>query len=294
VSGSPRSGGTDRDCVRWRLRVAYDGSGFRGFAAQDGQRTVAGVLEEALERIARTPVSLTCAGRTDAGVHALDQVVHFDVPADAAARFDAGALVRSCNSQLGPSVVVRDAEQVPADFDARHSAIARRYRYLVVNAAVADPLLAGQAWHVTDPLDLRSMDAASDALLGEHDFRAFCRRAPGTSPDEPITRRVTDTRWTDLSAVPRSSGSRAPDPSAPGPRAPGLVPAVGRLLAFEIESNAFCHQMVRSLVGTLVDVGRGRKRPADVPWILRSADRGLASQPAPACGLTLTAVRYGP
>jgi tRNA pseudouridine38-40 synthase len=178
---------------------------------------------------------------------------------------------------------VREAEPVPADFDARHSATARRYRYLVVNAPVADPLLAGLAWHVADPLDLRSMAAAADALLGEHDFRAFCRRVPGSSPDDPIVRRVTDTRWADL-------GVAGPEPAGPGP---ALVPVVGRLLAFEIEANAFCHQMVRSLVGTLVDVGRGRKRPSDVMWILQSADRQQASQPAPPQGLTLMAVRYG-
>jgi tRNA pseudouridine38-40 synthase len=279
--------------------VAYDGSGFHGFAAQDGQRTVAGELAGALARVVGAPVSLSCAGRTDAGVHALDQVVHFDVPASALTRLDPSALVKSCNSQVGPSIVVRQAMVVPSDFDARHSATARRYRYLVVNAPVADPLLAGLAWHVADPLDLRSMAAGADALLGEHDFRAFCRRRPGASPDDPIVRRVTDTRWTVLSgAAPDrlpAAGRAKPAADAEGPTSvvsPGLVPVVGRLLAFEIEANAFCHQMVRSLVGTLVDVGRGRKRPADMVWILRSADRRHASQPAPPAGLTLMAVRY--
>ena len=192
-------------------------------------------------------------------------------------------MVRSCNSQLAPAIVVRDAAIAPAGFDARHSALARRYRYLVVNAPVADPLLAGLSWHVADPLDLRSMAAAADALLGEHDFRAFCRRVPGTSPADPINRRVIDARWTRLSAAPGSTGKGRPrmvPPEAP----PALVPEVGSLLAFEIEANAFCHQMVRSLVGTLVDVGRGRKRPSDVMWILRSADRQQASQPAPPRG----------
>ena len=274
------AGQAGHDCVRWRLRLAYDGSGFHGFAAQDGQRTVAGELGTALERVLRGPVSLTCAGRTDTGVHALDQVVHFDVPAGAAARLEPAELVKSCNRQLAPSIVVREAEQVRSDFDARRSATARRYRYLVVNAPVADPLLAGLAWHVADPLDLRSMAAGADALLGEHDFRAFCRRVPGTRPDEPISRRVTDTRWTDLNGV-------------AGPaRLQALVPVVGRLLAFEIEANAFCHQMVRSLVGTLVDVGRGRKRPADLVWILRSADPGMPPSRRPPGGLTLVAVRY--
>lgn len=282
MSHSPQSGGLDDQTVRWRLRLAYNGSGFRGFAAQDGQRTVAGVLTEALERITRVPVSLVCAGRTDSGVHALDQVVHFDMPAGAAAALDPGAVVKSCNSQLGPAVVVREAGVAPEGFDARRSALARRYRYLVVNAPVADPLLADLAWHVADPLDRRSMSAAADALLGEHDFRAFCRRVPGTTPDDPIPRRVLDARWD------RLDGSGGRDRTAGA-----LAPAIGDLYTFEIEANAFCHQMVRSLVGTLVDVGRGRKRPSDVLWILRSADRHQASQPAPSHGLTLVAVRYG-
>jgi tRNA pseudouridine38-40 synthase len=275
------------------MKVAYDGSGFRGFAAQDGQPTVAGALTEALGRALRTTVSLTCAGRTDAGVHALDQVVHFDLPAETAASLDPAGVVRSCNSQLGPAVVVRQVEVAPVGFDARHSATARRYRYLVVNAPVGDPLLSGVAWHVVDPLDLRSMVAAADALLGQHDFRAFCRRMPGTAPDDPIRRRVIDARWSELSASEGGEpGTRRLAPPSPA-STPALVPAVGRLLAFEIEANAFCHQMVRSLVGTLVDVGRGKKRASDIMWILRSADRQQASQPAPPHGLTLTAVRYG-
>lgn len=272
----PPAGGLDDVPVRWRLRVAYDGSGFRGFAAQDGQPTVAGALGAAIGRIARTEVTLTCAGRTDAGVHAHDQVVHVDLPSDVAARLDPAMVARSCNRQLAPAIVVREAGPAPVGFDARRSATSRRYRYLVVNAPVADPLLAGMAWHLTDWLDVRSMAAGADALLGEHDFRAFCRRVPGTMPDDPIPRRVMDARWSEI------HGAEGPP-----------MPAEGRLLAFEIEANAFCHQMVRSLVGTLVDVGRGRKYPSDLLSILRSADRQQASQPAPACGLTLMAVRYG-
>jgi tRNA pseudouridine38-40 synthase len=294
VSTPPDPGGPQQGIVRWRLRVAYDGSGFHGFAAQEGQTTVAGTLAAALSRAARTPVTLTCAGRTDAGVHALDQMVHFDLPAERSSALEPDALVKSCNSQVGPAIVVRSAEIAPEGFDARHSATARRYRYLVVNAPVADPLLAGLAWHVADPLDLRSMSAAADALLGEHDFRAFCRRVPGTTAGDPIPRRVLDARWTRLDG--RPSGARSAGTSDLGgtdaSTGPSLAPVVGDLLAFEIEANAFCHQMVRSLVGTLVEVGRGRKRPSDILAILRSADRSQAGQPAPPQGLTLMAVRY--
>jgi tRNA pseudouridine38-40 synthase len=309
----PPTGGSGDDSVRWRLKIAYNGAGFHGFAAQDGQPTVAGAVQTALGRLCRTDVVLTCAGRTDSGVHALDQVVHFDVPAEVSRALDPAAVVKSCNSQLAPAIVVRQAEVAPPGFDARHSATARRYRYLVVNAPFADPLLAGLAWHVSDPLDLRSMQAAADALLGEHDFRAFCRRVPGTSPDDPIHRRVIDARWSRLdrsagtsrsstgTAASRSRATQLISTEPAGaeavgyraPPSPWLAPVTGSLLAFEIEANAFCHQMVRSLVGTLVDVGRGRNRASDMLWIIRSADRQRASQPAPPQGLTLTAVRYG-
>ncbi len=286
MSPTPHAGGSDGATVRWRLRVAYDGSGFRGFAAQEGVPTVGGSLAEVLTRVIRTPVALTCAGRTDAGVHALAQVVHFDVPSAVSALVDPAGLVRSCNSQLGPAIVVREAEIAPDGFDARHSALTRRYRYLVVNAPVPDPLLAALTWHVAEPLDVRAMAAAADAVVGEHDFRAFCRRVPGTDADQPIPRRVLDARWSE-----RGAGGRVPQVAASDPTR-DLLPMVGRLLAFEIEANAFCHQMVRSLVGTLVEVGRGRKRPSDLPWILRSADRQQAGRPAPSQGLTLVAVRY--
>lgn len=295
MSTPPEQGGSGQATVRWRLRVAYDGSGFHGFAAQEGLPTVAGTLAEALSRITRTPVTLTCAGRTDAGVHALDQMVHFDVPVERSAALEPAALIKSCNSQIGPAIVVRTAEIAPDGFDARHSATSRRYRYLVVNAPVPDPLLAGLTWHVPDPLDLRAMVSAADALLGEHDFRAFCRRVPGTTADDPIPRRVVDARWTKLDGRPsgaRTAGTSDLDAERNAATGPSLAPVVGDLLAFEIEANAFCHQMVRSLVGTLVEVGRGRKRASDMLPILRSADRSQAGQPAPPHGLTLMVVRY--
>jgi tRNA pseudouridine38-40 synthase len=268
--------------------LAYDGTEFHGFADNDGTRTVAGTLSEALARVARAPVTLTCAGRTDSGVHALDQVVHFDLPAEASDRLEPAALVRSCNSQLAPAIVVREALVAEPGFDARRSARSRCYRYLVVNAPVADPLLAHLAWHVSDPLDLRAMAAGADALIGEHDFRAFCRRRPGTAPDVPLVRRVMDARWSRLGHPARPQCGATDDPGTAAP----LRPAVGDLLSFEIQANAFCHRMVRSLVGTLVDVGRGRRRASDVLWILRSCDRSQASQPAPPHGLALVGVHY--
>jgi tRNA pseudouridine38-40 synthase len=259
---------------RWRLLVAYDGAAFRGFAPQPDLPTVAGDLRMALGRTARMPVEpvLTCAGRTDAGVHARGQVVHVDLPP---IPFDGVGLARAVNRQLAPSIVVRAAEEVSDEFDARRSATGRSYRYLVWNARAPDPLLHPIAWHVRDPLDLRAMGAAADVLLGTHDFRAFCRRKPGTSPDEPIVRRVTKATW---------SLDEGPEVTDVG---------VGRLLRFDMVADSFCHQMVRAVVGSLVEVGRGRGNGATLLERLRSASRHRAADPAPARGLCLVSVQYG-
>jgi len=257
--------------TRLRLTVSYDGAGFRGFAAQPGQRTVAGDLARAIGTVVGHRVELVCAGRTDAGVHATGQVVHVDVRPDV----DAVRLVRSVNTLLGPTVAVRSAEAAPPGFDARRSARARRYRYLILEAPTPDPLLAPLSWHVTSPLDLRAMVSAADSLLGEHDFRAFCRRVPGTAPGTPIPRRVLDAGFAEV-AVPT------------GELGPGA-----RLLRFDIEATSFCHQMVRSVVGVLVEVGRARRRVSDVTWLLRSGDRSRSGGVvAPPQGLCLTAVAY--
>ena len=264
---------------RWRLLIAYDGAAFRGFAAQPEVPTVAGALSEAIGRTARlaeAPV-ITCAGRTDAGVHARGQVVHVDIPA--AVSSDGIWLARALNRQLAPRIVVRRADAVEATFDARRSATARSYRYLVWNAPAPDPLLASVSWHVRDPLDLSSMRAASDVFLGTHDFRSFCRRPVGSDPTRPLVRRVTTARWS------MDGGPEARD-------ADGGTEET-RLLRFEITAASFCHQMVRSLVGQLVHAGRGRATSADMMALLRAHGRSGAVQPAPPEGLCLVGVRYG-
>lgn len=255
--------------VRLRLDVAYDGSGFRGFAAQQGQRTVAGVLADAVATVVRHPVVLTCAGRTDAGVHAQGQVVHVDV----AEGVDLDRLVRSVNAMAGPDLVVRAASVAAPTFDARRGATARHYRYLVHETDVPDPLLRHLVWAVPGPLDLRSMAAGADALLGEHDFRAFCRRPPDLGPGDPIVRRVLEARWSVV------------DPDT-------ALATWGRLLRFDVVATSFCHQMVRSLVGMLVAVGQQRRTAADVHWALQRADRNGLPDPAPPGGLTLIRVEY--
>jgi tRNA pseudouridine38-40 synthase len=258
------------DRIRLRLVVAYDGAGFRGFAAQPGQRTVAGELSRALSTTLRQPVDLTCAGRTDAGVHAAGQVVHADVVGPV----DTASLMKATNAMVGPAVVVRTAAVAPPGFDARRSARARRYRYLILEGPNPDPLLAPLAWHVRDPLEMRAMAAGADALLGEHDFRAFCRRPPGTAPGDPIPRRVIDASWREEVWAP---GGLADD---------------ARLLRFDIVAQSFCHQMVRSIVGTLTDVGRGRRRASDVTWMLTAGDRSQGVTMAPPHGLCLLSVDY--
>ncbi len=255
---------------RWRLLVAYDGSGFRGFATQadPGVPTVGGALALALARTARLPEPppLVCAGRTDAGVHAMGQVVHVDLPEG----YD-GDLARALTRQLAPAVVVREAAPAPPGFDARRSATRRHYRYHVWNAPAPYPLLSATAWHVAAPLDLRPMAAAADALIGERDFRALCRRPPGADAAHPIVRRVLDARWRE-----------APDEDVRG----------GRLLRFDVVATAFCHQMVRSMVGVLVQAGKGRANAATVVGLLGSGSRAGAPQLAPPHGLCLVDVGY--
>jgi tRNA pseudouridine38-40 synthase len=252
------------------LLVAYDGTPFRGFAAQPGRvRTVGGVLSAAASRVAGEPIALTCAGRTDAGVHAAGQVVHFDyhLAAPGAERLAApdSRLCASLSHQSGPAVAVLDARPAPEGFDARHSAVARSYRYLILRSTSPDPLLRDRVWHVATPLELSAMRIAADSLLGEHDFAAFCRRSPDGGS---LVRRVTTA---------------------------SVSPSVGgdeRLWAVDITANAFCHQMVRSIVGALVSVGEGRATAASLLATLRAGDRSRGSRLAPAAGLCLTSVRY--
>jgi tRNA pseudouridine38-40 synthase len=251
--------------VRARMTVAYDGSGFHGFAPNAGVRTVGGTLQEAIRKVTRSPVELTCAGRTDTGVHAWGQVLSFDLPAD---RFDAVGLARSLNRLLSPAIVVREMGPAPEDFDARRSAVGRTYRYTIVNRPVPDPFLARVAWHVAEPLAIELLRLGCDPVIGEHDFSAFCRkpkRRDREAADASLVRHVRRAGWTDLG---------------------------DGVLRFEIEADAFCHQMIRSLVGTLVEVGLARKHAGELLGILAGRDRSRASALAPPHGLCLWAVSY--
>ena len=246
--------------TRLRLDISYDGTDFSGWAPQPQLRTVCGVLTDAVGRILRTEVSLTVAGRTDAGVHATGQVAHVDVPAGT----DPAQLLRRLARLLPPDVRVRAVRPVPEAFDARFAALRRHYVYRVATAPWgADPLRARDTLSWPHPLDLDAVNAASALLLGEHDFAAFCKRREGAT----TVREVQQLRW-----------DRDAD----------------RVVAARVSADAFCHSMVRSLVGALLDVGRGR-RAVDWPVSLLSrADRANDVAVAPAHGLSLVGVDYPP
>jgi tRNA pseudouridine38-40 synthase len=248
--------------VRLRIDLSYDGSGFSGWAAQPGRRTVEEVAAAALGRVLRLPgpPGLTVAGRTDAGVHARGQVAHADVPAAAWAA--AGRVVDRLAGVLPADVRVRAAALAPDGFDARFSALWRRYSYRVCDdPAHADPLRRHETLWSFRRLDVAAMNAAAAACLGEHDFAAFCRRRPGAT----TIRTLLGLEW----------------------RRDGDGIAVATVIA-----DAFCHNMVRALAGALVAVGEGR-RPAGWPAaVLAAAVRDPAVRVLPPHGLCLEEVGY--
>ncbi|PZR54889.1 tRNA pseudouridine(38-40) synthase TruA [Xylanimonas oleitrophica] len=265
--------------VRARLDLAYDGTHFAGWARQPGLRTVQGALEEALERVLRLealglPVPrVTVAGRTDAGVHARGQVVHVDVPIERWAalpgrsdRAPGPSLVTRLSGVLPPDVVVHRAQLAPDGFDARFSALYRRYAYRVADhASLRDPLRRTHVLWQRRPLDVEAMHAAVQPLLGVRDFAAFCKPRPGAT----TIRELKELTW---------------ERPEQGPDA-GLV--VARVVA-----DAFCHNMVRALVGASVAVGEGR-RPVTWPAeVLASRERERNAAVVPPHGLVLEEVVY--
>ena len=243
--------------MRIALGVEYDGGALRGWQTQPGGGTVQDALEAALGRIAGVPIAVVCAGRTDAGVHAAGQVVHFDTQA---AR-PLTAWVRGANSFLPPAVAVRWAQPVGDAFHARFSAYGRCYRYLLLNRPQRPGVWHGRAGWYHRPLDEARMQRAADLLLGEHDFSAF--RAADCQAKTPVkTMRHAEVR------------------------------RVGEMLVFDFEAGAFLHHMVRNLVGSLVYVGQGKHPPEWIGELLAARDRTLAAPTFAAAGLYLVGVRY--
>jgi len=240
----------------WRIDLAYDGTGFHGYARQQAVRTVQGELETALEPFTG-PVPTFVAGRTDRGVHAAGQVVSFATETP----IDPVRVVRSLNRRLGPEIAVKRLVAAADGFHARFSAVGRAYEYLILDGEVPDPFLSRISWHLGHALDVDAMDEAAAALLGEHDFAAFCRRAEQRS----TIRLVRTARWE----------RRRPD-----------------LVVFTIEASSFCHQMVRSVVASCARIGRGAASPGSMADVIASRDRSLTAGPAPPHGLTLVRVDY--
>lgn len=257
--------------MRIRLDLSYDGTDFHGWATQPGLRTVQGTVEAALATALRVPeVALTVAGRTDTGVHARGQVVHLDVDAGAVAA-SAGrstdppleALVRRLGGLLPGDVRVHRAVEAPDGFDARFGALWRRYAYRIADdPSAVDPLERGHVLAWRRPLDVAAMDAAARTLTGEHDFASFCKRREGAT----TVRTLLDFGWE---------------------RRDGLVVAT-------VRADAFCHSMVRSLVGCSIAVGEGRRPVAWAAEVLAAARRDPAVVVVPPHGLVLEEVRYPP
>ena len=245
--------------MRWALLVEYAGQGFLGWQMQAEGRTVQAVLEAAVSVLAAQPVRLHCAGRTDAGVHALAQVVHFD----AAAERPPYAWVRGVNAHLPEDVAVRAAWPVSEAFHARYRAVSRHYRYVLYNAPVRPAALAGRVGWEARPLALEPMREAATSLLGTHDFSAFrTAQCQARSPVKTLHRLEIERH--------------------------------GPFLHFDFHADAFLHHMVRNLVGALVYVGKGRFPPEWVGEVLERRERALAAPTFPAAGLYFCGVEYPP
>jgi len=243
-----------------RLTLAYDGTGFRGWARQRDQsiRTIEGALVGVLSPLLHEEARLSVAGRTDAGVHARGQVASFVTKSGLSPE----RIMRAVNGTLGPEVVAVGAREAAPGFDARFSATAREYVYVIDTAALADPFTARYVWHRPGALSIGPMRTAARSLVGSHDFTSFCRHPGAGKPTVRNLQRLSITRD-------------------------------GERLVVRARANAFLHQMVRSLVGTLVAVGELRIEPGVMPSIIEARDRSAAGQMAPAHGLTLARVVYG-
>lgn len=251
--------GAQAAAYRLALGLEYDGSAYNGWQVQGHAPSIQGALNQALSAVADAPVSTLAAGRTDAGVHALGQVVHFDTPV---AR-EHHAWLLGANSRLPGDIAVLWVRDVPAGFHARHSALSRSYRFLVLNRPVRPALERLRAWWVRLPLDAVAMQAAAAHLLGEHDFSAF--RAAGCQAASPVRRLLSLE-----------------------------VRRQGEWVVIDCRANGFLYHMVRNIAGSLVRVGLGGASPEWLAGLLAGRDRKAAAPTAPARGLYLAGVEYPP
>jgi len=243
---------------RLKLLLEYNGSRYHGWQLQPQVVTIQGTLEACLARLTNAPVRVHAAGRTDAGVHARGQVVHFDT----ASRLAPAVLLRGLNGLLPEDIVVRQAEDVTSDFHARYSAVRKTYAYIVHNAAIPSAFRAPYAWHISQPLDVPAMRTAASALVGAHDFSAFRAASCAARTSERHLYRLAIRRF-------------------------------ATRLVFVLCANGFLQHMARTIVGTLVMIGRGRCPASVMATILDSRQRQQAGPTAPAHGLFLVRVVYG-
>jgi tRNA pseudouridine38-40 synthase len=241
-----------------KLLIEYDGTNYRGWQVQPDGPTIQGMLEEKLSRLTSERIHVIGSGRTDSGVHALGQVAHFRTQS----QMDIRTIQRALNSLLPPDIVIREVEEVDEGFHARKQSKSKVYEYRILNRNLRSVFHRGYVWHIPQKLNLAEMKKATQSLIGEHDFSAF--RTVG-SPTRSTVRRVIRGEW-----------KRGRD---------GLI-------RFEIEANGFLKQMVRSIIGTLVEIGKGRMKATDFRKILNSKDRKEAGPTAPAQGLFLKEVKY--
>ncbi len=248
---------------RIALLLGYDGSDFHGFAPQTDQVTVANTLSDSIGKVFNQPIELTCAGRTDAGVHASYQVVHFDYDESILKRpFEKTRFLKSMSTMLPPAIFVRNATEVDDSFSARFSATSRTYNYIFTTGENKDPIVSRYSYHIFDKVDFNRMDEASKALVGEHDFAAFCK---SNKELKSTIRRVNSVQ---------------------------MKKNYFGMDVFEINASAFCHQMVRSITGLLIEIGIGKRTVTELDRILKGKSRNELTFIAPPHGLHLVHVSY--
>jgi len=249
-----------------KLTLQYDGANFCGLELQPGKRSVRGEIEKALAKLFKSKIKILSASRTDSGVHALENVANFQ----AKSSIPASRIPSALNSILPDDIRIVKAEAKPKDFNARYAARSKEYEYLVFNERILDPTIRGIVWHVRPELDLSAMKKAAKILVGKHDFSSFCA---ARSDDKDFVKKITklEIRNKKLKIW---AGSKI------------------QIISIKIIANGFLYKMVRNIVGTLVEVGLGRRKPSDVRDILNAKDRKLAGRTAPAHGLCLIKVNY--
>ena len=272
----------------WKLTLAYDGTEFRGWQVQPGERTIQGELQAALGRITGESPLPQGSGRTDAGVHALGQVASFAL----AAPIPAENLQRALNQTLPQSIRILESRTVRSTFHARHSAVAKSYEYRVFREAICLPFLARYVYACSWPMDLEALQRSARLFEGKHDFLSFAATDP-----ELANRDLDPDAKPDQRPIPRK-GFQIKPPAAPTVKRifsstwEEQTIEAGRLLVYRVRGSGFLHHMVRNLVGTMLDAGRGRLLCEELPGILAARSRAAAGPTAPARGLFLHSVEY--